>query len=511
MADLAELVSTSHRVAETPARLAKIELLSNYLSGLEPADLVIATTFLTGSILQGTIGVGWAALSDLPPPAPGSGLQLSEVDRALEAIGGQTGPGSQTEKQKLLFDLFSPATAAEQSFLQTLLLGELRQGASAGVMLEAVARAAQVPATAVRRAAMFGDLGSVARTAVYEGTTGLDAFRLEVLRPFQPMLAQPGSTLEAAMHRIEPLIEWKLDGARLQVHKQGDRVAAFTRNLASTGERIPEVLDLVRELAVQSVVLDGEVIALDRRQRPRAFQETMSRFGTEVEVETGVARTPLTAFFFDCLLLDGELLLDQPLGVRRQALELAVPPEWRIPHLATASVDEASRFLAEAISAGHEGVMVKDLDSTYQAGRRGSGWVKIKPAHTLDLVVLAVEWGHGRRQGWLSNLHLGARHPDGGFVMVGKTFKGMTDQMLAWQTERFLGLETGRDGHVVWVRPEQVVEVAFDGVQTSRRYPGGVALRFARVKGYRADKSADKADTIESLRAIRDGGFGGVS
>lgn len=504
MADLAELVTTSRRVAETPARLAKIELLSAYLSGLDAANVVIATTFLTGSIIQGTIGVGWAALSDLPPPAPGSLLQLVEVDQALEEIGKQAGPRSQSEKQRLLVKLFSLATAAEQRFLRMLLLGELRQGASAGVVMEAVARAAKVPATAVRRAAMFGDLGSVARVATYEGTAGLDAFRLEVLRPFQPMLAQPGTSIAEALAGIDPLIEWKLDGARLQVHKLGDRVAAFTRNLASSGDRVPEVLDVVRKLPARSVVLDGEVIALDYARRPRAFQETMSRFGTEVEVDSGVAHTPLTAFFFDCLHLDGEELLDQPLRVRQQALDRAVPAEWRIPHLATASVEEGTRFLAEAIGAGHEGVMVKDLDSTYQAGRRGAGWVKIKPAHTVDLVVLAVEWGHGRRQGWLSNLHLGARDPGGGFVMVGKTFKGMTDQMLAWQTQRFLELETRRDGHVVHLRPEQVVEVAFDGVQTSRRYPGGVALRFARVKGYRSDKTADEADTIETLRAIRD-------
>jgi len=376
-------------------------------------------------------------------------------------------------------------------------LGELRQGALAGVMADAIARAADVPAAAVRRAAMLaGDLGAVAAAVIADGGAGLEGFRLELLRPVQPMLAQTAETLEEALERARPAaVEWKLDGARIQAHRVGDQVRVFTRNLADVTERLPEVVEAVRALAVKSVVLDGEAIALDAEGRPQPFQVTMSRFGSRASVEP-----PLTAFFFDCLHLDGEDLVGRPARERLAAL----PDELRVPRIETDDAAEAEAFLEDALARGHEGVMVKALDAPYEAGRRGTGWIKVKRAHTLDLVVLAAEWGHGRRSGRLSNLHLGARDPTtGGFVMLGKTFKGMTDAMLAWQTERFLELETHGDGHTVYVRPEQVVEIAFDGVQTSRRYPGGVALRFARVKGYRPDKRAEEADTIETVRALR--------
>jgi DNA ligase 1 len=372
-------------------------------------------------------------------------------------------------------------------------------------MVEAVAKATAIPAAEVRRAVMVvGDLATVAATAMAEGKEGLSGFGLTLLRPIQPMLAQTGDDLDDAFARIRPAaVEWKLDGARLQVHRAGDDVRAFTRNLADITDRVPEVVEAIGALPVEAIVLDGEVIALDGEGRPRRFQQTMSRFGSKVEVEDARAKVPLSSFFFDCLHLDGEDLLDLALAERRAALVASVPESMRPATLETTDAEEAERFLEDAIAHGHEGVMVKALAAPYEAGRRGAGWLKVKPVHTLDLVVLAAEWGHGRRQGRLSNLHLGARDPEtGGFVMLGKTFKGMTDAMLAWQTERLLELEAGRDGHVVHVRPELVVEIAFDGVQASSRYPGGVALRFARVKGYRPDKSAAETDTIDHVRAL---------
>jgi DNA ligase-1 len=354
---------------------------------------------------------------------------------------------------------------------------------------------------------LAGDLGTVATAALADGRDGLGRFAHQVLRPLKPMLAQSAETPEEALSRVgSAVVEWKLDGARLQVHRLGTEVRAFTRNLADVTDRVPEVLEAVLGLPVEAVVLDGEAIALRADSRPRPFQVTMSRFGSRRDVDRLRAQVPLSPFFFDCLHLDGEDLLDHPLSERRSALLARVPEPMRPPAVETGDPSEAERFLAEALAHGHEGVMVKALDAPYEAGRRGAGWLKVKPVHTLDLVVLAAEWGHGRRTGRLSNLHLGARDPEtGGFVMLGKTFKGMTDTMLAWQTERLLELETHREGHVVHVRPELVVEIAFDGVQASPRYPGGLALRFARVKGYRPDKSPDEADTIDLVRAIHAG------
>ncbi|HEX9121825.1 MAG TPA: ATP-dependent DNA ligase, partial [Actinomycetota bacterium] len=435
-------------------------------------------------------------------------LEVLAVDAALRRIGSTTGAGSQAARKRELADLFGRATEIEQRFLRGLLTGEVRQGALEGVMVEAVARAADVPATAVRRALMVGaDLGPVAAAALAEGEDGLARFHLVPLEPIQPMLAQTAEDLDDALERIHPAsVEWKLDGARIQVHRAGKEIRVFTRNLADVTDRVPEIAEQVSRLRVKAIVLDGEAIALRSDGRPHPFQVTMGRFGSRRGVEELRVTVPLSCFFFDVLHSDGDDLIDRPESERFAVLESRLPAELRVPRIVAASVEEAGPFLEDALARGHEGVMVKSLDAPYEAGRRGASWLKVKLAHTLDLVILAAEWGHGRRQGWLSNLHLGARDPkSGGFVMLGKTFKGMTDHMLQWQTERLLELETHRDRYTVYVRPELVVEVAFDGLQSSSRYPGGLALRFARVKGYRPDKRAEEADTIETVRAIHAG------
>jgi DNA ligase-1 len=501
---LDNVARTSSVVAETASRLGKIGAIASLLEALRPDEVPVAVAYLAGELPHAPIGVGWAAMRELPAPADLPTLELLEVDAALRHVGETTGSGSQALRRSLLADLFSRATAAEQRFLIGLLTGELRQGALAGVMADAVAKAAQVPAVVVRRAQMLsGDLGVVAAAALARGESGLAQFRLDVLRPLQPMLAQTADTLDDALARIGPAaVEWKLDGARIQMHRRGNEVRVFTRNLADVTSRVPEIVELSRGLRGGDLVLDGEAIALDDERRPRPFQVTMSRFGSRT-----TRAVPLSAVFFDILHADGEDLLDRPATERFAALDSLLPDELRVPRVETADAAEAERFLADALAHGHEGVMVKALSAQYEAGRRGAGWLKVKQAHTLDLVVLAAEWGHGRRQGWLSNLHLGARDPaTGEFVMLGKTFKGMTDAMLAWQTERLLEVETHRDSYTVYVRPELVVEIAFDGVQASSRYPGGLALRFARVKGYREDKRAGETDTIDAVRAIHQRG-----
>lgn len=465
--------------------------------------------YLSGVLPQGTIGVGRASLRGLPEPAPPPPtLELLDVHMALERIAKTTGLGSQAARRAALADLFSKATEEEQQFLMGLLLGELRQGALEKIMLEAVAKAAGVPAAGVRRALMLtGDLGAVAKAVIAEGQQGLARFRLQLLRPVQPMLAQTAQDLHDALNRICPAaVEWKFDGARIQVHRLGDEVRAFTRSLADITERVPEVMEATRALPVNAVILDGEAIALSEDGRPQSFQVTMSRFGSRLDVERHRHTTPLSPFFFDCLHLDGDDLIDRPARARLAALDASVPEAQRVPRAQAPTEDQAQHVLDAALEHGHEGVMVKALGAPYEAGRRGACWLKVKQAHTLDLVVLAAEWGHGRRRGWLSNLHLGARDPaTGGFVMLGKTFKGMTDELLTWQTERLLELQTRQDDYTVHVRPELVVEVAFDGVQASLRYPAGLALRFARVKGYRPDKRPDEADTIDTVRAIHAG------
>jgi DNA ligase-1 len=402
-------------------------------------------------------------------------------------------------------DLFGRATAPEQELLRGLLTGELRQGALEGVMVDAVAKAAGAPLADVRRAAMLrGAVGPVAQAALASGADGLAQFRLEVGRPVQPMLASPASDIADAFGKVSPAaVEWKLDGIRIQVHRDGDDVGIFTRSLDDITGRLPEVVEQVRALQARSIVLDGEALALYDDGRPRPFQQTGSRTSSRVDVGRARQVAPVSPFFFDVLHLDGADLLGAAGDERFTALSSVVSEGTRVPRLVTASETEAAAFLDQSIGMGHEGVVVKSLDVAYEAGRRGTGWLKVKPRHTLDLVVLAAEWGHGRRRGWLSNLHLGARDPvGGGFVMLGKTFKGLTDAMLTWQTERLLELAVDRNDWVVQVRPELVVEIAFDGVQTSTRYPGGMALRFARVLRHRPDKRPDEADDIESVRAI---------
>jgi DNA ligase-1 len=506
---LDEIARTSADVAGTQPRLGKIERLAECLRLARPDEVPVAVAYLSGELPHAPVGVGWAALRGRPAPAPPPPtLELLEVDAALRRIGAAAGKGSQSVRRGELDVLFARATEEEQRFLTALLLGDLRQGALAGVMVDAVAKAAGVPAPDVRRALMLsGDLGAVAAAAAGKGGEGVRQFRLTALTPVQPMLAGTAESLDEALGRTGPaVVEWKLDGARLQVHRRGDEVRAFTRNLADVTERLPEVVEAVLALEAEAIVLDGEAIALDAGGRPRPFQETIGRFASRVGVDELREAVPLSSFFFDCLHLDGDDLLDRSTGERLGLLADRVPEPLRVPGIRTEDAEEAERFLDAALDRGHEGVMVKSLEAPYEAGRRGSGWLKVKRAYTLDLVVLAAEWGHGRRRGRLSNLHLGAQGEQSGeLVMLGKTFKGMTDELLAWQTERLLELETGRDAYTVYVRPELVVEVAFDGVQQSPRYPGGVALRFARVKGYRPDKSPSEADTIATVRAIHAG------
>jgi DNA ligase-1 len=561
---LAELVRASEAVAAVSGRRKKIEAIAELLRRVEPDEVAIAVAYLSGELRQRQIGVGYAALRDLlaadTPSAAvrtaaesgGAGaaaggsdgaaadhqagaLTLAEVDAVFGEIGATTGRGSQAERRRLLGTLFGRATSAERTFLARLLSGELRQGALEGVMIEAVAAAAGVAAGEVRRAHMLGgSLQAVAAAALgshdalgSHGEPGvlaaLRSFRLQVGRPLQPMLAAAADSITAAFEKVgegaAAAVEWKIDGIRVQVHKRGDDVAVFTRTLDDITSRVPEVVAAVRALPAGTVVLDGEVIALGPDQRPRPFQVTAGRTGSRSDVARLAAEVPLTVFFFDLLHAGGTDLVDEP-GARRYAqLAETVPAGLLIPRTVTKDAAAAEDFFAGSVRRGHEGVVVKSLDAPYAAGRRGAGWIKVKPRHTLDLVVLAAEWGHGRRRGWLSNLHLGARDPEtGGHVMLGKTFKGLTDELLRWQTGRLLELadpavsrsaDPGGSSAAPWgvvtVRPELVAEIAFDGLQVSSRYPGGLALRFARVLRYRPDKRAADADTIDTVRAIAAG------
>lgn len=518
----AEVVATSAAVAASTGRSAKRDALAGLLERLGADEVEAAVGFLSGEPRQGRIGVGWRTLEAAArgvAPAAAATLTVTGVDAVLDALAGLGGPGSVATRAALLADLFGRATAEESWFLVRLLTGELRQGALAGVMVEAVARASGVPATLVRRAVMLGGrLDGAARIALTDGRAGLEAVGLEVGCPVQPMLAAASSTVAEAVDGVgEASVEWKLDGIRIQAHRSGDDVAVFTRNLNDITDRLPEVVRAVRALPVQEVVLDGEALVEDDAGRPVSFQETAARVSAD-QARVEVVRP----YFFDVLHHDGTDLVDRPLAERLAVLG-AVAGRWRIPGSVTADAAVAGQVLADALAAGHEGVVVKGSGSTYEAGRRGKAWRKVKPVHTLDLMVLAVEWGHGRRTGWLSNLHLGAR-PDGadvdhpGFVMVGKTFKGLTDDLLRWQTARFLDLAVDREGAAaaastreagepgphgtVEVRPEQVVEIAVDGVQRSTRYPGGVALRFARVVRFRPDKTASDVDSLTAVRAL---------
>ncbi len=502
---LADLVATSAAVAATRSRLAKVAALAECLRRAEPGEVALVVSYLSGELRQRRTGVGWAALRDLPPPAATATLAVADVDRAFARIEAASGAGSARLRREELAALFGRATAEEQRFLAMLAGGELRQGALAGIVTDAVAGAAGVDAAAVRRAAMLaGDLPAVAEAALSEGAAALGGFHLRVGRPVQPMLAKTAPSLEDALAQTgEAAVEWKLDGVRIQVHRDGDDVGLFTRTLDPIGERMPEIAEAVRALPLRTVILDGEAIALRPDGRPRPFQETASRAASRGDVAALRAAVPLTPFFFDVLHLDGHDLIDLPARERLAAIEPILPAGAWVPRIVTADAGEAQAFLDDALARGHEGVVVKSQEATYEAGRRGAGWLKVKPVHTLDLVVLAAEWGHGRRQGLLSNLHLGARDGNG-WVMLGKTFKGLTDELLQWQTARLLELESGRDAATVYVHPELVVEIAFDGIQTSSRYPGGMALRFARVLRYRSDKRADEADTVATVRMLHE-------
>lgn len=500
---LAEIAATSTEVGSLSSRLAKVNRVATRLAAAHtPAEISVIVAWLSGELPQRQIGVGWAALRSLPAPAATATLTVEGVDAAFSAIKELAGPGSQARRAESLAALFGAATAEEQQFLRRLLAGELRQGALAGVMVDAVAKAAAIPVAAVRRAAMLaGDLSVVAAAALSEGEAALARFALQVGRPVGPMLAQTATSVDDALDKLggTALFESKLDGARVQVHRAGDTVTIYTRSLDDVTARLPEVVAATLALPVTDLIADAEAIALRPDGRPHRFQVTASRFGTR---SVQPAREPLSVFFFDLLHRDGTDLLDLPMTDRLAALDAVVPETQRMQRLVTSDPAAAQEFLDSTLAAGHEGVMAKAPAAAYAAGRRGAAWLKVKPVHTLDLVVLAVEWGSGRRTGKLSNIHLGARDPQtGGFVMLGKTFKGMTDEMLAWQTERFLELADGpTDGYVVKVRPEQVVEIAYDGVQGSTRYPGGMALRFARVLRYRDDKSAAEADTVGTVR-----------
>jgi DNA ligase-1 len=502
---LEALVSTSQTVASTRSRSAKVELLATLLARLAPPEIEVGVSYLSGRMRQGRIGVGYGLLSELRSVSPAATpvLELLTVDTNLTRVAETAGPGSVAVRRALLVELFASATDPEQDFLARLLIGELRQGALEGVMIEAIARATRVPADDVRRAAMLaGDAAVVARVAFTEGAGGLEVFRLTLFEPVQPMLAQSATDVDDALNQLgRAQLELKLDGARVQIHKQDGDVRIYTRTLNDVTVAVPEIVELVQTLPARALILDGEAIALRPDGTPLPFQVTMRRFGRRLEVDRLRTELPLSVMAFDCLHVDGTDLIDLPVEERFAALTAALPSANVIPHLLTEDPAAAAAFLDAARVRGHEGIMAKDPASRYEAGRRGGSWLKVKPEHTLDLVVLAAEWGSGRRRGWLSNLHLGARDPvNESFVMLGKTFKGMTDEMLAWQTSKLLELEVARDTYSVHVRPELVVEIAFNDVQRSPTYPGGLALRFARVKRYRTDKRAAEADTIDTVR-----------
>ncbi|MFO0747462.1 MAG: ATP-dependent DNA ligase [Myxococcota bacterium] len=517
---LIRLAEASAEVTAASARNAKVKVLSDLLTGLGSEEAMTAVAWLSGELRQGKIGVGyagvWRALGALPPAPGAATLTVAEVDQGFAAIAALAGPGSAGRRAEALHALLARASAVERGFLGRLLTGEMRQGALDGVVLAALAKAHGAPEPALRKAVMLaGDMAHVAGVLAAEGPAGLARFRLELFRPVLPMLADTAESLAEVEPMLgEVVLEAKLDGARIQVHKDGDQVRVYSRALNEVTAAVPEVVDAARALPARRLVLDGEVIAMAGRagaERPQPFQTTMRRFGRKLDVAALRAEIPLTPFFFDVLLHDDEDLLATPLAARKERLAALVPAGWRVPTRPTPDLATAQAFMDELLTAGHEGLLVKRLDSLYEAGHRGSSWLKLKPAKSLDLVVLAVEQGSGRRSKWLSNLHLGARDPSaavdetggaGGWVMLGKTFKGMTDELLAWQTRELGQREVRREGHVVYVRPELVVEILFQELEVSPRYPGGLALRFARVKGYRPDKRPEEADTIETVRAL---------
>jgi DNA ligase-1 len=505
---LSGLVECVGRVRATPRKLEKVALLADLLRQTRGRESELCALYLTGTLPQGRVGVGWATLHSglTEGPVEGEPLTLLDVDRMCEAMAGERGAGSAERRLAAVKALFGRARPEERRFLVELFMGEVRQGALEGVLLDAIARASGLALAGVRQAAMYsGNVGLVARAALEEGAAGLARFSLKLLSPVAPMLASPADDVLAALGRLGPAaFEWKVDGARIQVHKAGDEVRVFTRHLQEATARVPEVVEWARALPARELVVEGEAVALRADGRPYPFQVTGSRFGRSKDVEGARRSTPLSSFFFDCLYLADEgPLVSLPYAERFERLSRVVSSGQLLPRIVTDKQDEADRFLHQALEAGHEGLMAKSLVAPYAAGQRGFNWLKLKSAHTLDLVVLAVEWGSGRRRGWLSNLHLGARDAESGqFVMLGKTFKGLTDELLRWQTEKLQALEVRRDEHTVYVRPELVAEVAFSDVQESSRYPAGMALRFARVKRYRPDKAAGEADTLQTVRAI---------
>ncbi len=505
---LAHLVGASQRVSAASARTIKVRELAAFLTTLSPDEIETAVHYLSGDLPQGRIGIGYSALRAIASQAPAEAptLTIAEIDRSLSGVARLRGPGSATRRAAALRELSARSTSAEAAFLLRLLSGELRQGALAGVMVDAIAAAAALPAAQVRRAAMYSDgLGAVARAAILEGSAALGRFQLELFSPVAPMLAQTAADVGEAIEELggEVAFEWKMDGARIQVHKQGEDVRIYTRGLNEVTPSLPEIVQAARGLPNHSLVLDGESIVVDASARPCPFQITMRRFGRKLDVDKLAAELPIRAFYFDCLSVDGQSIADLPARERIRTLEQAVPAALRVPRLITSAEPAARDFYEAALAAGHEGLMAKSLAAVYEAGNRGAGWLKIKRTHTLDLVVLAAEWGHGRRAGKLSNLHLGALDPaTGAHVMLGKTFKGLTDALLEWQTKEFLARETHRDEWTVYVRPELVVEIAFNDLQASTRYPGGLALRLARVKRYRDDKRPEDADSMEAVRRI---------
>lgn len=502
----AAVVDTSRRVSETSRRLEKIDLLATLLRQLDPEEVEIVVAFLSGYIRQGRIGIGYATLrAAAAEVAETSTFQVHDLDCALTDLAAVGGAGAEGRRCDLLHALLARATAQEQQFLGALLLGEIRQGALEGIMVEALAKAFGIASAEVRRSVMMaGDIARVARTALESGAAGLARYQIQIFRPVQPMLAQSSEDVEEALHELgEAALEYKVDGARVQVHRSGGEVQVFSRALNNVTAAVPEIVEAVRALPASDLILDGEVISLTPGGRPQPFQVTARRFNRKLDLDRMRAELPLSPFWFDLLYLDGQSLLDEAQAQRFESLKGLSPPSALIPHMLTADAERATEFVDQALAQGHEGVMAKSAASPYAAGARGQSWLKIKRPHTLDLVILAAEWGSGRRKGWLSNLHLGARDiGKGGFAMLGKTFKGLTDEMLAWQTEQFLKEEIGRDSYTVYVAPKFVAEIVFNEIQISPRYASGLALRFARVKRYRADKRVEDADTIETVRAL---------
>jgi DNA ligase-1 len=504
---LAEIVETSRRLSGTRSRLEKMALLGDALARAPLDEVPLVVSCLSGTLPRGRFGIGYAALQEMRRIVSASepSLELRDVDALFEELERVVGAGSGAVRLGILRGLFRRATETEQDFLARFLLEDLRQGSLEGVMLEAIGRTAGTPADLVRRAFMVsGNLGLVARTALAEGASGLARFQLELFHPLKPMLAQTAGSLEEALSTLgTAALEFKLDGARIQVHKADGEVRIYSRQSNDVTPACPEIAERIRGVSAKGLILDGEAIAFDPEGRPHPFQTTMRRFGRKLDVAALRSALPLTSVYFDCLFLDGADLTSRPGSERFEALRRTLSHDLVIPRLVTSDLEEARSFVQKALDAGHEGIMAKSLDAPYEAGSRGKAWLKLKTAETLDLVVLAAEWGSGRRRGWLSNLHLGARDPStGGFVMLGKTFKGMTDEILAWQTKKLQEIATEKSDWVVRVRPELVVEIAFNDIQKSPHYEGGLALRFARLKAYREDKRPEEADTIETVREI---------